>query len=110
MKSRPLAQRDMTLRSPREIAAHVAFAAYVLALPASGAALAVSAWRSSLPALCAGAALLLGFGLLHLLARRPLDFAGVLQEMKRNPFKPARQPVSDGPAASNGCASGSCGL
>lgn len=113
MKSRPISQRDMTLRSPREIVTHVAFAAYVLALPVGAAGLGVGLAQQSLGAICGGAAALLVFGALHVFARRPLGFDAVLLEIKRNPFKATRQTTpspADAPAEPSRCASGSGGL
>lgn len=109
MKTRPIAQRDMTLRSPREIAAHLAFAAYVLALPAALAALGLGAVRSSPTAIALGVLALTGFGALHRFARQPLDFAGILRELKRNPFKAARVPKPEAGDERN-CETGACGL
>ncbi len=110
MKSRPVSHRDMTLRSPREILTHLAFVAWALTLPAGTAALVVGATRPSPTALVLGSAAVLGFGLLHRFARRPLGFAALLEELRRNPFKPARKPVPETASPAERCAIDGCGL
>lgn len=113
MKSRPRSQRDMTLRSPREIATHLAFAAYLLALPLGTVALVAGTARSSATGISLGMAALVAFALLHLFARRALGFGTILLELKRNPFKTARQAEPSAPSTTPKAAcgdSGVCGL
>lgn len=112
MSSRPLAHRDTTLRSPREIAAHLAFALYVVLPPLGVAAVLIGLTQPNPPAGWLGGTALAAFAALHLFARHTFGFAAIAKELKRNPFKPKRPtpsaPAPEQPAAR--CESGTCGL
>ena len=107
MKSRPIARRDMSTRSPREAVARVALLVYLLSPVCGLAGLAWGVHRQSAGALTAGTLGLGIFVLLHVFARSAWDFAGLLAELKRNPFKPERRPDA---AHSGSCTDNSCGL
>ncbi|MFT3830607.1 MAG: hypothetical protein QM691_12970 [Opitutaceae bacterium] len=94
-----VSHRNTALRPPREILARLAFAAYVLALPAGVLAFAWGTTHGRPAWQIAGGAAGAVFAALHFFARQPLGFSAVVQDLKRNPFKAAAASCPSGDEA-----------
>lgn len=88
-KTRPISQRDMSLSPPSDVLRRLLFIAYIMT-GAAGLVLLVAALARHRPGLAVVGGVGLATSVLLHLTRSRWGAAGVVDELRTNPFKPDR--------------------